>query len=499
MIREAFKIYRTYGLKPALKSARDSFRAGSVSRAHTSKYQENSKLKLSSTQREEGLKILKQEYVCLITDAVKLHNQFDDVVAEYMYNLAGSRPKLIYMDELNNGRLLYKPDFSPATIENYNYVGQCILVKNEDFHEAANALKMDISQTGIIKLAENDIWNITRYIAKIGDHSILEAEYKKSIAHINMALYESEGEASFVTDSVMYEGDDEPMVSIIIPNCDHVEDLRRCVDSLLINNMYSKYEIIIVENNSKDQATSEYYEKLANTSDYYMNITGTSLNNTGCVGVRILHWKGAFNFSAINNYGVSEAKGELVLLLNNDTKLIKPYSLDAMVKYATRENVGAVGACLLYANKTIQHAGVIVGIGPDKTAVHPNAGEIFDSAGYGNSIHYVRNYSAVTAACLMVRKNLYEQVGGLDENFAVAYNDIDFCLKLRKLGLYNVYTPEALLFHFESQSRGSDMQGEKHERFLKEAAHFREKWEEYLTKGDPFYNINLSKDRPFKV
>ena len=212
-----------------------------------------------------------------------------------------------------------------------------------------------------------------------------------------------------------------------------------------------------------------------------------------------MKWDGIFNYSAINNYGAGFAGGELLLLLNNDTKLIAPDSIRSMVQYAVRDNTGAVGACLLYGDKTIQHAGVIVGIGPDRTAVHPNSGVPFIEDGYRDSIHHVQNYLAVTGACLMIKKSLFDRINGLDEKFAVAYNDVDMCLRLRTMGMLNVYVPQALFFHYESRSRGYDNKGERHERFLRESEMFRERWQHIIEDGDPYYNIMLSKDVPWKV
>ena len=276
----------------------------------------------------------------------------------------------------------------------------------------------------------------------------------------------------------------QPLVSIIIPNYEHRDDLKCCIDSLLEINSYRNIEIIIVENNSKSDEIFAYYREL---EENYPQL------------IRVMGWDGSFNYSAINNYGAAQAKGELLLLLNNDTKIIEPDSIGRMAAYAVRENTGAVGACLLYGDKTIQHAGVIVGIGPDRTAVHPNAGVSIIERGYRDSIHHVQNYSAVTGACLMVKRALYEELGGLDEELAVAYNDVDFCLRLRQRGLLNVYVPDAMLYHFESKSRGYDNKGERHERFLRESEMFRERWQAYIDDGDMYYNPNLSKDRPWEI
>lgn len=270
----------------------------------------------------------------------------------------------------------------------------------------------------------------------------------------------------------------DPKVSIVIANKDHVEDLRRCITSILTKSTYDNYEIIVVENNSTTQEIQEYYKELEKEDR-----------------VRIVTYKGAFNYSAINNLGVSEALGEYVLLLNNDTEVITVNWIEELLMYAQREDVGAVGAKLYYGDKTIQHAGVVIGLGAHRTAGHVHYKQPKQNLGYMGRLCYAQDMSAVTGACLMVKKSLYEELGGLDETFAVSLNDVDFCLKLREKGLLNVWTPFAELYHYESQSRGLDDQGEKAERYNKESELFRRRWKKVLEKGDPYYNPNFSLDR----
>lgn len=270
----------------------------------------------------------------------------------------------------------------------------------------------------------------------------------------------------------------DPKVSIVIANKDHVEDLRRCITSILTKSTYDNYEIIVVENNSTTQEIQEYYKELEKEDR-----------------VRIVTYKGAFNYSAINNLGVSEALGEYVLLLNNDTEVITVNWIEELLMYAQREDVGAVGAKLYYGDKTIQHAGVVIGLGAHRTAGHVHYKQPKQNLGYMGRLCYAQDMSAVTGACLMVKKSLYEELGGLDETFAVSLNDVDFCLKLREKGLLNVWTPFAELYHYESQSRGLDDQGEKAERYNKESELFRQRWKKVLEKGDPYYNPNFSLDR----
>ena len=211
--------------------------------------------------------------------------------------------------------------------------------------------------------------------------------------------------------------------------------------------------------------------------------------------ISIVTYQGDFNYSAVNDLGASYASGEYILLLNNDTEVITANWMEEMLMYAQREDVGAVGAKLYYADKTIQHAGVVIGLGAHRTAGHTHYRIPVQNLGYMGRLCYTQNVTAVTGACLLVKKSLYEQVGGLDESFVISLNDVDFCLKLRKLGLLNVWTPFAELYHYESISRGLDDQGEKAERYNRESGHFREKWKAELEAGDPYYNPNFSLDR----
>ena len=193
--------------------------------------------------------------------------------------------------------------------------------------------------------------------------------------------------------------------------------------------------------------------------------------------------------------GVKFTTGEYILLLNNDTEVITVNWIEELLMYAQRQDVGAVGAKLYYADKTIQHAGVVIGLGAHRTAGHTHYKQHRQNLGYMGRLCYAQNVTAVTGACLMVKKSLFEEVGGLEEAFAISLNDVDFCLKLREKGLLNVFTPFAELFHHESVSRGLDDQGEKAERYNRESAAFREKWKAQLEAGDPYYNVNFSLDR----
>lgn len=277
---------------------------------------------------------------------------------------------------------------------------------------------------------------------------------------------------------IRYQIIGSPKISIVIPNKDHVEDLKRCINSIEEKSTYDNYEIIVVENNSETKEIKDYYELLKDDPR-----------------VKVVTYTGSFNYSAINNFGVKQTTGEYILLLNNDTQVITVNWMEEMLMYAQREDVGAVGAKLYYGDKTIQHAGVVIGLGAHRTAGHTHYKQHRENLGYMGRLCYAQDVTAVTGACLLVKKSLFEKVGGLDESFAISLNDVDFCLKLRKLGLLNVFTPFAELYHFESISRGLDDQGEKAQRYNRESAHFREKWKTELEQGDPYYNPNFSLDR----
>ncbi len=277
---------------------------------------------------------------------------------------------------------------------------------------------------------------------------------------------------------IKYEIKGNPRVSILIPNKDHLDDLKRCIASIVEKSSYDNYEIIVIENNSTTDEIFAYYEELKKNPD-----------------IRVVTYEGDFNYSAINNFGERYATGEYILLLNNDTQVITLDWIEELLMYAQREDVGAVGAKLYYEDKTIQHAGVVLGLGAHRTAGHTHYRVSSNNLGYMGRLCYAQDVMAVTGACLMMRKSLFEELGGLDEGFAVSLNDVDLCIRAWKSGHVNVFTPFAELYHFESVSRGLDDKGEKAKRYDRESAAFREKWKDLLEKGDPYYNPNFSLDR----
>ena len=274
----------------------------------------------------------------------------------------------------------------------------------------------------------------------------------------------------------------QPLVSIIIPNKDHKEDLNRCVTSLLENNRYSNIEILIIENNSILPETFEFYKELKE-KDERIKVETWRMDS------KIHSVKNGFNYAAIQNFAAEKAKGEYLLLLNNDTQVIDADFLESMMGYAKREDVGAVGAKLLYEDGSIQHAGVIVGV--EGVAFHQFLEYPQHDPGYMGRASFSQNVSAVTGACLLIRKEVYDEVGGMDEHLAVSYNDVDLCLKLRKKGYLIVYDAFAHLYHFESRSRGYEDSPEKKARLAREAEYMKNKWKDMMG-SDPYYNKNLS-------
>lgn len=271
----------------------------------------------------------------------------------------------------------------------------------------------------------------------------------------------------------------EPMISIIIPNHNHFEDLYRCVHSILNQSTYIHYEILIIENGNSDEDTLSMYGTLKEDPR-----------------VRVLYYEGDFNYSKINNYGAAHANGEYLLLLNNDTEVISPDWMEQLLMFAQRSDVGAVGAKLYFGNHALQHCGIAIDIGSAHTAGYLcyELQSAREEVGYMGRLMVHQNVSAVTGACLMVSKEKYQEVGGLDEEFKVAYHDVDFCLKLRDRGYVNVFTPMAELYHYSSKDRGVGQHPKNQERLKQEETFFKERWKKTLEKGDPYYPQGMDRN-----
>lgn len=294
---------------------------------------------------------------------------------------------------------------------------------------------------------------------------------------------------------VKYPVRDESMISILIPNKDEIDSLEKCIKSIA-RSTYNNYEVIIIENNSVDASTFAYYEKIT-----------TSVENEGeaifyrqdgsVMPIKVVKWEsnGVFNYSAINNYGASYAKGEYLVLLNNDIELLSENWIEELLGTCQRPEVAIAGARLYYPDDSIQHAGIVVGIGGHARGVASNmlTGMRRIQDGYLHKAGIQLDYSAVTAACLMIRKSVFDEVGGFTEYLTVAFNDVDLCLKARKAGYLIVYDPYVEAYHYESKSRGQEDSEEKVRRFQTEIEYMRTEWNDILRFGDPYYNPNFSR------
>lgn len=390
----------------------------------------------------------------------------------------------------------FKPDFSPDTLRSYNYICHLSAFSRELLDSVGYfRSEYDGSQDYdlILRLTEKakKVFHIRKilYYWRAHKNSVAQdvgakpytvtAAKKALAAHLERCGLKGEVLDSSVptTYHIKYEIDGNPLISVIIPNKDHTDDLDICLKSLYEKSSYKNFEVIIVENNSTEKETFEYYEAIAQKHG----------------NIKIVKWEGNFNYSAINNFGVNYAKGEFILLLNNDVEIINGSCLEEMLMFAQRKDVGAVGAKLYYSDDTVQHAGVILGLGGTAGHAHKHFGR--SHPGYMARASIAQNLSACTAACLMMRRDVFDEVGGLDENFEVAFNDVDLCMKIRKKGYLVVFTPYAELYHYESKSRGNDSTPEKLERFRGEIDRFKEKWKKQLDDGDPYYNPNLTLTR----
>lgn len=383
----------------------------------------------------------------------------------------------------------FKPDWSPDTLRSYNYICHFTVFRRNLLAKVGGFNKeFDGSQDYDLFLRLTEATDKIHHISKILYHwrvhrnstagSLSAKEYTVDAArralqaHLNRQGIKGIIEPGLIigTHRAKYEIEGNPKVSIIIPTKDHIDDLSQCIDSIK-KSTYTNYEIVIIENNSTEEATFKYYEELKKEDN-----------------IKVVVWKEGFNYSAINNYGIKAAEGEYFILLNNDIEIITPNWIEEMLMHCQREEVGIVGAKLYYPDDTIQHAGVIIGIGG--VAGHSHKYFAREDNGYFSRLKIIQNLSAVTAACLMVRRDVFESVNGLDEAFKVAFNDVDFCLRVREQNKLVIFTPYVEAYHHESKSRGAEDTPEKVERFNGEVQRFYSRWGEY--RYDPYYNTNLT-------
>lgn len=348
--------------------------------------------------------------------------------------------------------------------QDYDFVLRCCEITEEIYHipKILYHWRAHMDST-----AENP--ESKKYAYEAGKRAI-EAHYNR-IGIKNVKVISTECLGVYRT---CYRIKQEPLVSIIIPNKDHVADLKKCLDSIEKAN-YKNYEVIIIENNSVEDETFSYYKEVEKLEK-----------------VKIVYWKSSFNYSAINNYGVKCSKGQYLLFLNNDTAIINNDCIRELVGFCMREDVGVVGARLYYEDDTIQHAGVIVGLGGCAGHIFQNTPR--NDVGYFARVITQQDYSAVTGACMLVKKKVFDEVNGFDPALEIAFNDIDLCLKIREKGYLVVYNPFAELYHYESKSRGSDQTLNNIDRFERETRLFRSRWSDILKNGDSYYNRNLSVD-----
>ena len=385
-----------------------------------------------------------------------------------------------------------KPDFNLDLLRSNNYICHFFVVRKSIVEKAGGFRKeFDGAQDYdfIFRCTENagEVLHVPEILYHWRTHKASTAdnpaskmyafEAGKRAIEAHLERTGTKGEVSHTQDlgfyRVKYPVQGKPLVSVIIPNKDEKETLQTCLEMLEKNTGYQNFEIIIVENNSTTDEIFRYYKELS-----------------GNRKIHLLRWGKEFNYSAINNFAVAHAKGEYLLFLNNDVKSINSDWLEEMLGVCQRPEVGGVGAKLIYPDNTIQHAGCVIGMGG--IAGHMFVDMPADHTGYLHKASLLQDMSAVTAACLLMKKEVFEQAGGFTEELAVAFNDVDLCLKVRKNGYLIVYDPYAKLYHMESKTRGAEDSKEKVRRFQTEIEYMRCHWIDILKNGDPCYNKNLS-------
>ena len=385
----------------------------------------------------------------------------------------------------------FKPDFNLDMLRANNYICHFFVAKKELIKKVGGfrAEYNGAQDYDLILRCTEQAQNVA-HIAKILYHWRVHKESTADNPLSKMYAYEAgkkaiEGHlARCHTDGEVLQTDNlgfyrvkypvkgKPLVSILIPNKDQVDTLDKCLQSIEERTDYDNYEIIIIENNSTEQKTFDYYNQICNDK------------------IRVVYWKKEFNYSAINNFGVDQAKGEYLLLLNNDMEVISRDWMSELLGHCQRPEVGAVGARLYYPDDTVQHAGIIIGIGGVAGSVF--VGMKRGYTGYMHRAAIQQDLSAVTAACMMIKRSVFEEAGRLEEQLKVAFNDVDLCLKIRKNGYLIVYDPYVELYHYESKTRGAEDTKEKVRRFQSEIEYMRCHWIDILKNGDPAYNPNLT-------
>lgn len=390
----------------------------------------------------------------------------------------------------------FKPDFNLDLLRSNNYITHFFVARTELIREVGGfrreydgAQDYDfifrcVERAQAVRHIPEILYHWRTHKASTADNpasKMYAFEAGKRAIEGNLARSGVQGKVSHTKDlgfyRVEYPVQGQPLVSILIPNKDQKESLQKCLDSLFSITAYKNYEVIIIENNSTQEETFRYYEELQKKNNVHV-VTWKDSKNQG------------FNYSAINNWGVTKAKGEYLLFLNNDVEIIRENWIEEMLGNCQRQEVGIVGAKLYYPDDTIQHAGIIIGIGG--VAGHAFLNLNRNRTGYLHKASLQMNLSAVTAACMMMKRSVFEQVGGFEEKLSVAFNDVDLCLRTVQAGYLVVYDPRVELYHYESKSRGQEDSKEKIRRFQSEIEFMRTRWETLLKEGDPYYNKNLT-------
>ena len=447
-----------------------------------------------------GFALAAGEYLTLLDHDDVL---YPNALFECVQTIQNTGADFVYSDEIvlsENLKALggyhFKPDFAPDYLRGCNYITHLAVFSRSLLEEAGAAEypEFDGAQDHelILRLTEKArrIEHIKKVLYIWRGHAGSTAAGMEAKPYalaageraINAQLKRLDlpGQAAAIDGApgayrLRYELTGSPLVSVLIPNKDHAEDLQRCLSSLYAKAGYDNFEVLVIENNSTDPATFTYYDTLPEKFPR----------------CRVVRYEGAFNFSAVNNFGAQFAAGEHLLLLNNDIEVLSEGFLRELLSYSQRPDVGAVGAKLYYPDDTIQHAGVLMGI--NGSAGHSHKSYPRKAVGDLYRLITTQNYMAVTGACLMTKTALYREAGGLDEEqFAVAYNDVDYCLKLWEKGLLNVYTPCAEAYHYESKSRGLDTLSENAKRYEREKANFYAKYQRYIDNYDPYYNPHFN-------
>lgn len=474
------------------------------------KYANNSKIRIKHRKKNghiskasnDALRMAQGDFVALVDD--------DDILAKNaLYEIVrvlneDRKIDFVYSDEdkiTTYGKRYdphFKPDWSPDTFLSLNYISHFGVIRKSLVEQVGGFREgFEGAQDYDLYLRVTEATDKIYHIPKILYHwravpgSTAETITNKNYAVNNgkkaiesaLRRREIKGEVKIAENCpyyyVKYETKKRPKISVIIPTKDMAKMLKHCLKSVFERTTYENYEVIVVDNNSEKEETFDLFKEYEKNYDNF----------------RVIKAKFEFNYAKINNLAVKESEGDYIVLLNNDTEIITPEWLEIMLGYASQKHVGTVGPKLLYGDNTIQHAGTVMGLG---VASHVFVGEKGDAVVWGGRLSVPYNYSAITAACLMVAKKKWQEVGGLEEKLKVAYNDVDFNLKLLERGYYNIFVPMVEVYHYESKSRGVDDTPEKKARFDKEQEFMYKKWTKRIER-DEFYNPNFSRQAAYRL